>query len=232
MNNTRAEFQKRIEEIDLYFQLLNILDKRECYINCRSINNVPISEPINEDLVKILKANGFLLLYNIIEATITKSLEAIFITIQHEQLTFQQLSDNIRNLWINQKVSPLKAGIDAVTFDKIRNIIADVANNIIEDKILLLELSCLQISGNIDAQKIRDIAEKIGFKQTNDGRDLVTIKNKRNHLAHGEFTFGEIGKEYTVNEMVAFKENTVQHLSEVLINIETFISQREFTRVN
>lgn len=231
MNNTKTEFEKRIVEINKYFQFLIILDKGECSVHCLSIDQKHISENVDSELIKILKANGFILLYNLIESTVRKSLEAIFAVIYTESLTFQQLSDNLKNLWINQKAIVLKGGIDAINYDKIKNLLLDVANSIIENQIMQLETECIRISGNIDARSIRDLAKKIGFEQTAiDGSVLEIIKKKRNNLAHGEFTFGEIGKDFSVNDMIRYKENTYIHLTDVLNNIEDFISNRKFAK--
>lgn len=230
MNNTKSEFEKRTEEINVYFQLLTIIDKGDCFIHCRTLDEKIIDEHIDTDLIKILKANGFILLYNLIEATVRKSLEAIFAAIYSDNLTFQKLSDNLKKLWINQKALPLRAGIDAVTFDKIRNILEDVANSIIDNQIMQMQTECIRISGNIDAQSIREIAKQFGFEQAKDGSVLETIKKKRNNLAHGEFTFGEIGKEVSVKDMINYKEGTYTHLTDVLKNIEKFIIDRKYVK--
>jgi len=230
MNNTKVEFEKRIEEINIYFQLLTTIDKGDCHIHCNTIDGGENIEPINVELIKILKANGFLLLYNLIEATIRKSLEAIFSAIHLENLTFPQLSDKLKKLWINQKALPLKDGIDALTYDKIRGLLEDVAISIIDNKIMQLETDCIRISGNIDARSIKEIATKIGFEQSKDGSLLETIKKKRNHLAHGEFTFGEIGKEFSVNDMIKYKDSACAHLTDVLKNIEDYIASKKFVK--
>ena len=230
MNNTKVEFDKRIDEINIYFQLLTTIDKGDCHIHCQTINGVVNVEPVDVELIKILKANGFLLLYNLLEATIRKSLEAIFSAIHIENLTFQQLSDNLKKLWINQKALPLKEGLDAVTYDKIRGLLEDVAKSIIENQIMQLETECIRISGNIDARSIREIATKIGFEQTSDGSSLLTIKNKRNHLAHGEFTFGEIGKEVSVNDMIKYKDGACAYLTDVLTNVKDYIDNKKFVK--
>ncbi|RKZ54051.1 MAG: hypothetical protein DRR16_06190 [Candidatus Parabeggiatoa sp. nov. 3] len=60
------------------------------------------------------------------------------------------------------------------------------------------------------------------------GRNLVTIKNKRNHLAHGEFTFSDIGKDFTVGELDHFKDETLVFLSDVINKIEKFIIDKQY----
>jgi hypothetical protein len=67
---------------------------------------------------------------------------------------------------------------------------------------------------------------------SSNGRNLVTIKNKRNHLAHGNFTFSEIGKDFTVGELESFKDETLAFLSDIINNIEKFIIQKQYLRNN
>ena len=62
-----------------------------------------------------------------------------------------------------------------------------------------------------------------------DGRNLVEIKNKRNRLAHGEQTFYEVGKDFSVNQLRAFKDETFKYLSNVIANIEMFIFDKQYT---
>lgn len=231
MYETKEEFNKRVVEINIYFNLLTTIDKGSCHIHCNSIDGSVINESIDSELIKILKANGFLLLYNLIEATISKSIEAIFLTISSEGLKYHELSDNLKKIWINQKALPLKAGIDALTYRNIKQMLEEVANSIVANQILQLELESLRISGNIDAKEIRKIADKIGFMYSNNGSSLETIKDKRNHLAHGQFTFGDIGKDFSVNDMIELKKSTHDYLSDVLKNIENYLSERKFLKV-
>ena len=219
MNNTKSEFQKRLDEVEIYFQTLKVLDHGSCKIICTDILGNQIEKQIDDELSKILKANGFLLLYNLIEATIRNSISAIFCVMHSENITFKKLTDNLRKLWINQELKNLK-----------KDELLMLLSSILEDELITFKAECVNISGNIDAQKIRDIAKQFGYKEIKDGRDLITIKEKRNKLAHGEFTFSEIGKEYSVSELIKFKDNTKDYLQNVLISIEDYIYNREFAK--
>ena len=86
----------------------------------------------------------------------------------------------------------------------------------------------IHISGNIDAQEIRKLANKIGFETSNDGRHLEDIKIKRNRLAHGEQTFYDIGKDFTYNELNNYKQNTFEHLEDVIEKIKQFIDEKKY----
>ena len=70
MNNTKNEYDKRVHEVELYLDTLKLLDDGRCSIKCVDILGCESVREIDAELTTILKANGFLLLYNLIEATI------------------------------------------------------------------------------------------------------------------------------------------------------------------
>lgn len=217
MNNTINEYNKRLQEIELYFSTLSLLDEGTCTISCVDILNREKKLEIDEELSKILKANGFILLYNLIEATIRNSIEAIISALNSSNVTFRELTDDLRKLWINQEFK---------TLDK--DDILNLSKKILENEMLSLQSECIKISGNVDARKIREIAERFGCEQVPNGEGLVTIKDKRNKLAHGEFTFTEIGKNYTVNDIIQLKEETKSYLSQVLTKTQNYIANQNF----
>jgi len=226
MNSTQTDFINRTGEIDKYFNFLVILDK-PCNIQSHDNQGNLVSQKIENDLFIILKANGFILLYNLIESTVVKSLQEIFNQITDDGVKYKQLSENLKKLWINNKGLSLK-GIDNININKIREIMRTVADSVVADEIAQLETSCLNISGNIDAKEIRSIAKQVGFDEILNGRHLVTIKKKRNDLAHGDFSFGEIGKNYSVNELIIFKNDAYNYLNSYMTNIATFIADNKY----
>ena len=106
--------------------------------------------------------------------------------------------------------------------------IHELAKSLVEKELLTLSTECVNISGNIDAQKIRDIAKQVGWEQSRDGRELLTIKTKRNHLAHGQFTFVEVGKDYTISDLERIKEKTFEYLDDVLSKVDQYIMNKQF----
>jgi len=217
MINTKSEYNKRLSEVDIYFDTLQLLDKGSCKIVCNDILGQQSEKDIDSNLSTILKANGFLLLYNLVEATIRNSINDIFVSVHSQNITFRHLTDNLRKLWVKQEIKNLK-----------HEDIFNLSKKILENELILFKAECVNISGNIDAQKIRDIAKQFGYQETGNGRDLVTIKDKRNKLAHGEYTFSEIGRDYTVRDLIDFKNNTKSYLDNVLSNIEQYINNKDY----
>lgn len=225
MKTTRAEYTKRLNEVTLYFETIKLLDNGDCSIICKDINGGTTEKIIDGELAKIMKANGFLLLYNLIEATIRNSISAILNSISTDKLTFKLLSDNLKKLWINQEINKTK------DISKFKEKVSELSKKILNDKLLEFSNECVNISGNIDAQRIREIAKKFGYLEPKNGRGLQTIKDKRNQLAHGEFTFSDIGKNYTSNDLIDYKSEVITFIENVLNNVETYINEKGYKKV-
>lgn len=210
-----------MSEINAYFETLAMLDRGVCCIVCQTLTGEEEIMTIDSELSKILKANGFILLYNLIESTVRKSIDAILNVVKDEGLTYGALSDKLKKLWIKQEVKNINANDVSVK-------VLDIAESVLNNELLLLKQECINISGNIDAQKIREIAQMVGYDEPKDGAALKTIKDKRNHLAHGEYTFAEIGKEFSVKDLMTFKQKTEEHLKLVLMNVEDYINNKKY----
>ena len=213
-----------MSEINVYFETLAMLDRGVCRIVCQTLTGEEKIMPIDSELSKILKANGFVLLYNLIESTVRKSIDAILNVVKDEGLTYRALSDKLKKLWIKQEIKNINANEIGI---KVLNIAESILNN----ELLLLKQECITISGNIDAQKIREIAQAVGCDEPKDGAALKTIKDKRNYLAHGEYTFAEIGKEFSVKDLMTFKQKTEEHLKLVLMNVEDYINNKKYRAI-
>lgn len=217
MNNAKNEYNKRLQEIELYFDTLQFLDQGNCSIKRIDILGKEEVKSIDLSLTTILKANGFLLLYNLIEATIRNSINAVLASIHSSRATFRTLSDNLKKIWINQESKN-------TSHEKIMLI----AETILKNEMLKFEKDCINISGNIDARRIREILRQFGGNEIGNGRDLQTIKDKRNKLAHGEFTFSEIGQDCTMKDLILYKQETEQYLSSVLDEIQDYIDNKKY----
>ncbi|MGL5014662.1 MAG: MAE_28990/MAE_18760 family HEPN-like nuclease [Bacteroidales bacterium] len=226
MNNTRIEFNKRLQEVDIYFNTITLLDRGSCAFNCTDINNNIVTQQIDNELAKILKANGFILLYNLIEATVRNSIKAIFASVHNDSITVRNISEHMRILWLNQKIHNIREL--SVSTETLKRSILEVFNEIQANNSVLFEESCVKISGNIDALEIRKLASQFGYDQPENGSELVTIKEKRNKLAHGELTFSEIGRDYTSSDLINLKQKTESYLCILLDNVETFINSKKY----
>ena len=222
MDNTKQDFENRKIEIENYFNFLIIFDNDETKLQYKKDGNL-ILERIEPKFQIILIANAFLILYNLIESTVRNSIIEIYNKIEEEEITYADLSENLQKLWIKQSTDNFKE--NNYRPEKLREYISNLANDILNSEIVKLAKDKMDFSGNLDANKIRKLSETYGFEKSPNGGNLVEIKKRRNRLAHGEQTFYDVGKDFTVGEIINFKNETFSYLSDIIIKIETFITE-------
>ncbi len=225
MDNTREDFNTRKDEIENYFKFLKIFD----YDNTRlqySIDGIVHFERIESRFLTILLANAFLILYNLIESTVRNSIIELYLKIEEENISFDRLNENLQKIWIKQETDNLQEG--NFRQETLREYVMNIAKTIIRKETIKLSKDSIDFSGNLDAQKIRDLAKQIGFNETRNGRNLVSIKEKRNRLAHGEQTFYDVGKDYSVSDLIDLKNEAFQYLNDIIQKIEDFIDNESY----
>jgi len=225
MDNTKSDFEIRKKEVEEYFIFLDIFNNDDIKLQYKKANEI-LSTPISRKLQTMFIANAFLILYNLIEATVRNSIIDIYEKIKENETSYEDLSKNLKVIWLKQKTNNFKQG----TFNPstLQRNIQEIAQSILSRETIELTNDNIDISGNIDARKIRELAEKIGFSPSENGNGLLGIKEKRNRLAHGEHTFYDVGKDFTPNDLKHFKEETFIYLTDVMKKIENFIDDETF----
>lgn len=228
MYSVKQDFEERKSEVIEYLSFIHTLTKdmvNEEYMYNSYSNKSLVITNISSKLERILIANSFLLLYNLVEATISMSIEEIFNTITDERVSFIAVSEKIKTIWIKQQTDDLKNG---ATYDKLNRKVTDIAQCVLRPYIEL-DKDKFGFSGNLDAGVISKLADNYGFRSAQKPADkLRVIKTKRNHLAHGNFSFSDIGKDYSVDDLESFKTQTFDYLDAVIIEIEAYINDKKY----
>jgi hypothetical protein len=224
MTTVLADFEKRVSEIELFFRHLKYLevDNAVLYLPNRIRNKYIAHDP---ELIKVLKANVFLLLYNLAESSIKQSITEIYDTISAENIKYQNVIDEVKKIWIAQNHDNFK--------NKGTEKIFIAINQMAEDIINIRFDSNKTISGNIDSRKIREFSIKYGFsdrvhRNANNGNKLHLVKTQRNNLAHGTISFAECGRNYGMEELGVTKKEVILYLRNILRNINKYIDEKTF----
>lgn len=205
------EYDKKIEDISLYLKYLK--DNKDS---------------IASEVFKILKANLFLMLYNLVESTIDNSLEDIHDAITNERIKFKECIDEIKALWIE---------FEHKKFEQMKsiNIIQKISS--IDDQIVNIDYNSYKkrktiFSGNLDARRIREISELYSVNKNRriQGNKLCEIKDVRNRLAHGEVSFSDLGKNYSVLQLDRYYKECRLYLREYLLNVEKYINDKNYKK--
>ena len=230
MKPFKREFKKRVEEIEAYYELLLNIDSIETHRRQKIIFPNETKFVVKRTLQKTLRANCFLLLYNLVEASIRNGVLAIFDAIHDSNLTYQELSEKVKEIWLTNKASELAKNTNNKRVKKdIKLMLSDVINN----ADIFLEKGRISISGNLDYRRIETIINDYGIHRSVSQRKeiskaLLRIKSERNSLAHGNKSFQKAAELITVPELVKCKDLIVKYLEDVLNGIEIYIDNQEF----
>ncbi len=142
-----------------------------------------------------------------------------------ERLRYSDVIDQVKRLWINEKHKNFK--------DTGTERIFDIISNISEDIIELRFDADKVISGNVDGRKIREFSKTHGFSnkvhiKAKEGRNLHLVKTQRNHLAHGDISFAECGRNYSINDIKVIKKEVIIYLRAILRNISKHIDEKKY----
>ncbi|NBD18318.1 MAG: hypothetical protein GVY04_19945 [Cyanobacteria bacterium] len=216
-----SDFKERAKEVRKYLIFLKGLESESINIKL-GISPKEKTKKVDEDLIKTLKASAFLLLYNLVEATMRNAMQAIFDEIKNQKISFDQIKPEIKKTIIKS----IKNHNPQTLLDKISSISIDIISATFDENNLF--------SGNIDAREVKEIANIYGFsvntdaRKTNNGADLLTIKSHRNNLAHGFSSFNQVGKDVSVEELLQIEKKIVKYLSSILSNIEIYLDNKEY----
>jgi MAE_28990/MAE_18760-like HEPN len=222
MQTVLLDFNTRVQEINEYFLFLEGLINGTTKLAISENGDMQKIKVIDSELAKTLKANGFLLLYNLIESSMRNAIEAIFDELKDKQVSFNSVRIEIKKVVLQNFKSRSP--------EDIHTKITDISIDIITAGFKSREL----FSGNIDRDEITKTARKYGFSydtdysKTKHGENLYNIMRNRNDLAHGNKSFSDVGKDISIGDLLKVKDEVVEYIGQILKNIEKYLNAKEY----
>lgn len=214
MNWVESDFIERSAEIEVYFRFVfDVLDGHRMI-------DPPMDADDFERFKKTIKANGFLLLYNLVEATVSNAVEAIFDELRTHGIRFNDCRIEVQHV--------ILCNLRRHNVGKIHPKLTDISLHVVTETFRKNEL----FSGNVDARKIKATAKEFGFQSPNkSGSKLLSVKNARNDLAHGNKSFAEVGRDNTHQEMEETKIQVVDYLTKMLECVSEYLTRKEYLAI-
>lgn len=230
MNNAKREFNDRVGEVNKYFTFLeDVLEKEALLL----LPNGNLKKRIDVELTAILKSNLILLLYNLIEATVTNCLMAIHNSICNGNCKFSELSEELKSIFIDyyfKNINSNKLNEENLALHLKAMINIWAYNDIVSlsyDEYTKFKTGNT-FSGNLDSKEIRKIAKKYGVEFDLECSEIRKIRDCRNKLAHGEITFIECCNLFTPQYIRNLKEKTINHMDNFVLAIEDFVNNKKY----
>lgn len=221
MRDTLNIYEERKKEIEFYYSILVDFD----------INGKNVANTIDNKLFfKILKSNFLLMLYNIVEATITTGMLEIYEQLRNEKCIYSSLISEMQNIWRNYKVkeiyhssSQLKSYINRVE---------GVVNDIINETPIIFNKNMLDINGNLNAKRIKEICDRhrIRYKVVDDEMILERVRIKRNALAHGDESFSDCARDITISDLEKLKDTVFKFLTDITDGMKKYYDEKQYLK--
>jgi hypothetical protein len=235
MAQIRSAFDERLEEIEAYLELLEGVE-REVRSGTPRLGSSGLIITARQQ--RILYSSVYLQLYNLVEATITKCLDAVCAAAMNGgKWRPGDLSTELRKEWVRFTA---RTHITLSDENRLRH-----ALELVEQLVQALPVTKLQVetsSGSWDDAQIENVTTRIGLrlqisqsvyqgikrKIRDDQGALALIAGLRNNLAHGSLSFAECGEGVVVDELRDLKDRASLYLGEVVDAFESWIATYEF----
>ncbi|MCF1182335.1 hypothetical protein L0E83_02655 [Marichromatium gracile] len=235
-SNLAIVFQERLEEVEEY---LNFLSTIEAQAQQGPPRIEGAEHPITTQQQRILYSSVYLQLYNLVEATMSRCIEAVSEAAkENAQWKPGDLSDSMRREWVRVTA---RTHIELTPEKRLES-----ALRLCENLMDSLPIKIFDIEkgggGNWDDSEIEAFSKRLGFqldvsqpvyraiKQPfrNDLGPLALVKQLRNRLAHGSISFAQCAEDITVGRLIELKDKTVDYLKEVVNCFIRYIDSFEY----
>lgn len=234
MIGVKADFENRLTEVELYFKFLNDLHEEEVALQFpKKRKLVDKTKKIESDITSLLKANAFLLLYNIVESTIREGILVVYHKLNDENYSYHQIRNEIQNIWSKYQ---FKKSFDVnSSWETYYKKTLEILDHVINDSTIIMDRNAIPISGNLDADQIRLLCDLHGIKKNvhsaaKGGVSLNEIKTQRNLLAHGSLSFSECGRQFSISQLNTMKSESIVFIRSILRNMEDYFNDKEFEK--
>ena len=237
MITLKESFEHRKEEIQKFLQFMKFLERKKIMPEDDEDTFEEFfygKEKINfsyQELINVLKSNCALMLYNIIEFTVTGLVSSIYDEIKTEELSYIDVSESIRQIWRKVMVKPMKdPNANHITFVKCNE---GIIENILDKKVIVIKARDTMPGGNLDGTVIQSLFEEHGINVDTYSHNfrpdiLKNIKDKRNNLAHGTVSFVEALRDDGIRDLEDNYELVIAFMEELIVEVEQYISEGGF----
>ena len=229
-----VEFQERCHDVLEYLKLLKFMDsvatnKREP-IESESYQGSVISYLPNRECQKILRANFYLILYNLVESTLNSVISVVKDTINDERVPLDKLETRLIHLHISGLYK------DVTSQKRILVISKDLYRKTANKENVLLEKLGFNTSGNVDYVYFQKVVAAIGCGGNLDIDEnkvkyaMERTKGYRNKLAHGNWSFSNAGSMLTLSQIMEDYQCIHAYLDQSLLNLKIFLDSKKYLK--
>ena len=234
-----VDFEERLAEVESYLAFLSTMETQAQHGPPRLHG---AEHPISVQQQQILYSSVYLQLYNLIESTMSKCIEAVAEASRESNRwkpsDLSDLSEALRREWVR---ATARTHADLTSENRLKSALL-----LCDHLVGSLPVASFDIDkgggGNWDDAAIEAITRRLGFQLNvspmvysavkrhvrDDLGPLSLVKDLRNRLAHGSISFAQCAEDVTVGTLIQLKDMTVNYLREVVSCFTTYLENFEF----
>ena len=192
---------------------------------------LPASTPEVTLVSSVIRSNVKIMIYNIIEFTVTSLIRAIYDRIKNENCGYVEVSEKLRALWHRTQMRALSD--PSASNDTAVRISKQLLDEAIANSVLRLDVRKTISGGNLDGNKILKLFDDHGvlvnvadaeFK----ANELKDIKDRRNDLAHGSVSFAEASNQVTTSELASLINHVDSFLAQLRKDVIAYLDSGNY----
>lgn len=228
------EYEKRKKETEYFLSIIDMYEQN--LFNDDFIKRYEKDDLSFIDYLKIIKSSLVLMLYNLMESSISLFLKYTYEEFNKENLTFKETCEEIRNLYLERLAQ--NCFTKTSSYNTYEKVIKEISKEIVDDIVLELDKKIFDISGNIDGKYISEISKKLGLNFKSSSKGLYKeyplyigkIKDDRNKLAHGEESFLIKGQTYTSRDLRNYFNEICIIFDELWSCFEKYVKDKKYKK--
>lgn len=231
----KGTYENRKKEINNFIELMKFFEGKKIRVE---ENEVSFDEFFYEgetqialsyqELINILKSNLSLMIYNIIEYTVSGLVDCIYDEIRVHSLAYIDVNESIRKLW---RKTILKSARDpGANFNTFLKKNEEIINIILLNTTLDIHAKESLPSGNLDGISIKETFESHGIQISTNSPNfrpdiLGNIKTSRNNLAHGAVSFVDAVRDDSIQDFEKYTRFITLFLEELIETVGEYIQR-------
>lgn len=240
MITLKNTYENRKKEINNFIEMMSFLEKKKIY-ETGNDNNITFDEFFYDgdikiklsyqELINILKSNLSLMIYNIIEYTVSGLVDCIYDEIRGENLSYIDVNESIKRLW---RKTVLKATNDPkANFNTFLKKNEEIIDCILQKTTLNIRARESLPAGNLDGISIKEMFESHGIQIRTDSENyrpdiLSSIKKNRNNLAHGAVSFVDAVRDDSIQDFEKYTQFIMSFLEELIETVNSYIKNGDY----
>ncbi len=218
--------------IDQGLNYHNLMEEAYIVAQHANPNGLPTQTPDISCITSVIRSNIKIMIYNIIEFSITNLLQAIYDKIKDEQCGYIDISESLQAVWHHTRIKNSLQDPNANN-NTVERISKQLLDDAISNSTLRFNAKKSIPGGNLDGEKIIRLFKDHGvaihpsccsYREN----ELKDIKDRRNDLAHGSVSFTEAGNQVTTSELAELSDNVDSFLQQLKKDVIDYLNNGEY----